>query len=202
MRTSDNLEILSSQPVSGSFDVLEGPDFAVGSVGTALKSSGGPLVLAHLQLRASDALPAHVFVEASSRPSAGAQGPVVATDDGLLALAATTGPVAALNDEIDGVPPVSTVREYALGNAPNPFNPRTEIQFALPQSGKVEIRIFDLAGRLVRNFDLGSTEAGRHSITWDGTDQSGHGVVSGVYFSRLFVDGSPRGGASKMSLLK
>ena len=110
--------------------------------------------------------------------------------------------MAALNDEIDTAPEASRVTEFWLGNAPNPFNPRTEIQFALPQAGQVEIRVFDVAGRLVRRFDLGATPAGRHALTWNGDDQSGHEVVSGVYFSRLFVDGVPRGGASKMSLLK
>ena len=127
---------------------------------------------------------------------------MVLSAEGLRELPATSGPVVSLNDGDAGTPSGERVRDYSLGNVPNPFNPSTEIHFAMPQAGRAEIRVFDVAGRLVRSFDLGATEAGRHSLVWRGEDESGHRVVSGVYFSRLYVDGRPRGQASKMSLLK
>ena len=72
---------------------------------------------------------------------------------------------------------------------PNPFNPKTEIQFGLSQPGKARLDIFDLRGqRVVRLLDA-SLEAGAHSATWLGCDNRGRAVASGVYFVRLQSEG-------------
>jgi hypothetical protein len=80
-----------------------------------------------------------------------------------------------------------------LANYPNPFNPETWIPYQLSQDAHVTIRIYDLSGRLVRSFDLGRRAAG-HYITpskafyWDGANQFGERVASGVYFYTLQAD--------------
>jgi len=72
-------------------------------------------------------------------------------------------------------------------NQPNPFNPRTLISFSLAQSGPVDISVFDVNGRLVRKLVDGTKEAGPHSVYWDGTNDQGHRVGSGVYWSQMKV---------------
>jgi tetratricopeptide (TPR) repeat protein len=68
-----------------------------------------------------------------------------------------------------------------LGNYPNPFNPTTNISYDLPELSKVEITIYDVLGREVRTFDISSQSAGRQFVTWDGRDNEGEEVASGVY---------------------
>jgi len=70
-------------------------------------------------------------------------------------------------------------------NFPNPFNPLTHLTFALPKAENVRLDIFDLSGKLVRRLVHGSRSAGYHKMTWDGTDDRGRRVASGVYFARL-----------------
>jgi hypothetical protein len=70
-------------------------------------------------------------------------------------------------------------------NRPNPFNPSTEIRFALPYRCAARLDVFDTAGRLIRILHDGTMEAGRHSVVWDGTNNAGRAVGSGVYFYRL-----------------
>jgi CSLREA domain-containing protein len=75
---------------------------------------------------------------------------------------------------------------YRLGqNYPNPFNPSTVIDFSIPRRGRIELEIFDILGRRVRLLVAGHIEAGNHSVEWDGHDDRGRPVASGVYFSRL-----------------
>ncbi|HET6349069.1 MAG TPA: FG-GAP-like repeat-containing protein [Candidatus Krumholzibacteria bacterium] len=76
--------------------------------------------------------------------------------------------------------------EYALlQNIPNPFNPTTEIQFDLPEPARVEISVYDVAGRRVARLLEQPLPAGRHSVTWNGRSAHGEAVASGVYFYRL-----------------
>jgi flagellar hook assembly protein FlgD len=87
----------------------------------------------------------------------------------------------------------STPEETALstrlvGNAPNPFNPRTTISFDLGQSGPVRLEIFDVRGRLVRTVDNRVFSAGSHSVLWDGRDNQGGDTASGLYFFRMTTD--------------
>lgn len=70
-------------------------------------------------------------------------------------------------------------------NAPNPFNPRTEIAFALKSEGRVDLSVFEVSGRLVKNLAAGQWAAGEHRVIWDGRDDQGKPVGSGVYFYRL-----------------
>ena len=74
------------------------------------------------------------------------------------------------------------------GNFPNPFDQRTEIVFDLPKAGNVEIEVFDLQGRLVKTLVNAEQNQGSHSVVWDGTDQSGDQMASGVYYCRMMTD--------------
>jgi flagellar hook assembly protein FlgD len=89
----------------------------------------------------------------------------------------------------------------ALGvNRPNPFNPATVIPFELPAEGHVVLEIYDVRGRLVRRLLAERLPAGFHAVTWDGRDQVGHGVASGVYISMLRAGGAEI--TRKMTLLR
>ena len=71
-------------------------------------------------------------------------------------------------------------------NAPNPFHPATTIRFDLPRQARVSLRVYDVAGRMVRSLVDGATlEAGRHEAAWNGRSESGSAVSAGLYFYRL-----------------
>jgi len=90
---------------------------------------------------------------------------------------------------------------YSLSqNYPNPFNPSTQIEFEIPKAGFVEIQIFNVLGKQLRTLVSERLSAGRKVVTWDGTDNGGHPVASGVYFYRISTDGYAE--AKKMLLLK
>jgi hypothetical protein len=80
----------------------------------------------------------------------------------------------------------STPTEYALDqNYPNPFNPQTTIKYQLPQPGHVRLTIFDALGHEVRQLVDREQSAAYHIVVWDGRDQGGNVVPSGLYFYRL-----------------
>lgn len=70
-------------------------------------------------------------------------------------------------------------------NFPNPFNPSTTILYELPRASEVEVAIFDLLGKRVRTLVQGRQQAGQHRLSWDGSDDRGANVPSGVYLYRL-----------------
>ncbi len=84
--------------------------------------------------------------------------------------------------------PTPRIDSVALGpNVPNPFNPRTTLSFDLPRSAQVNLTIYDLAGRRVIALVQGIRPAGHNTVRWDGLDQSGRAVASGVYLANLRV---------------
>jgi len=93
-------------------------------------------------------------------------------------------------------------RTFALGAAyPNPFNPSTKIAFSVPAGGgRVDLKIFDLSGRLVRTLVSGEQPGGHHTAVWAGRSDEGRPVASGTYFYRLQAPGFD--GTKKMVLVK
>ena len=90
---------------------------------------------------------------------------------------------------------------HMLGVAPNPFNPCTSIRFALPETWPVDLRIYDVSGRLVRELMRDrSLASGRHEAKWDGRDDSGRMSPAGVYFFRLSA--GPERAVGRMVLVK
>lgn len=80
-----------------------------------------------------------------------------------------------------GIPGVARI----AGIHPNPFNPSATIVFEVAEPGIAEVTVYDLAGRLVRRLESGPRPGGRYETTWDGRDDRGRGVSTGVYFCRL-----------------
>ena len=91
--------------------------------------------------------------------------------------------------------------EFELNqNYPNPFNPSTKIEFALLHSGFVSLDLYDILGRKVRTLVSEYMSSGYKSVLWDGKNDDGKDVTSGIYFYRLTVGDFSE--AKKMLLLK
>lgn len=86
----------------------------------------------------------------------------------------------------NGLPATLAVRSAT----PNPFNPITEIRCDLPGDGNVTLDVYDLSGRAVRRLVDGARAAGTFAATWDGRDDRGRQVPSGIYFARLASGGT------------
>jgi hypothetical protein len=89
--------------------------------------------------------------------------------------------------EVELVVPVLAVALYQ--NHPNPFNPSTVITYALPEGGRVVLELFDITGRRIRTLVDDTRVMGRHREEWDGRDDRGRQVASGVYIYRLQAGG-------------
>jgi len=102
-----------------------------------------------------------------------------------------------ISDDVANVVP----KQYMISqNYPNPFNPITNIQFALPKKSEVRIVIYNMLGQKVKTLVDGFLSPGKYEITWDGRDESGRAVASGVY---IYKFETPEYVASKkMVLLK
>ncbi|MGB2990467.1 MAG: FlgD immunoglobulin-like domain containing protein, partial [Candidatus Zixiibacteriota bacterium] len=83
---------------------------------------------------------------------------------------------------------------------PNPFNPETQIAYTLSVSENVRIQIYNVAGQLIRSYDLGYQPAGTYSVSWDGRNESGDITASGVYLYR--IEAGPYEATNSMVLLK
>ena len=73
-------------------------------------------------------------------------------------------------------------------NYPNPFNPATEIRFALPKDSYMVLEIYNVSGQLVRTLIDEHQPAGHYRVMWNGNNDSGERVASGVYFYSLRTD--------------
>lgn len=70
-------------------------------------------------------------------------------------------------------------------NYPNPFNPVTTITFEIPRNERVQLFIYNILGQLVKTLTDEIYQPGRYRLSWDGTDQSGNRIASGIYFLQL-----------------
>lgn len=82
-------------------------------------------------------------------------------------------------------PSTPGVQTELMGNYPNPFNPETTIRFNLQASGPVSLNIYNSRGQLVRSLVNSQLSSGAHSIVWNGLDETGRGVSSGIYYYRM-----------------
>ena len=84
------------------------------------------------------------------------------------------------------IEPAAVVTDFALEqNYPNPFNPSTTIRLSVPEAGPVTLHIYDLRGTLVKTLVSGTLTAGRHQIVWNGKNENGQPVASGMYLYRM-----------------
>jgi hypothetical protein len=99
-------------------------------------------------------------------------------------------------------PPVTQLpREFQLQqNYPNPFNPNTTIKFSLPEASYVKLEVFNILGQKVKNLLNEKKNAGVHTVVWNGDNQNGERVSSGIYFYRLETESY--GSVKKMVLLR
>lgn len=101
------------------------------------------------------------------------------------------------NEPTDATPALS----YNLGqNYPNPFNPSTSISFQIPTPGHVSLNIYNASGKLVRTLVNGHRSEGSHEVNWNGKDNKGAAVVSGIYFYKLNAGSFTK--TKKMALLR
>ena len=101
-----------------------------------------------------------------------------------------------------GDPEAGTVPSIsAMGpNYPNPFNPITTLQYGVARTGRVSVRVYDLAGRLVRTLVDENKPAGNFSVQWRGDDDRGRSVAAGAYIARFVAP--DRSESQRMLLLK
>ncbi len=102
-------------------------------------------------------------------------------------LARVVGPRGASDAAEPGALPV-------LASGPNPFAESTVLRFALATPGRVNVSIYDVAGRLVRELVNEARPPGSHRVIWDGRDRSGREVGAGVYFTRLVTEDVSKAG--------
>jgi hypothetical protein len=70
-------------------------------------------------------------------------------------------------------------------NYPNPFNPETTLRYALPRDEKVQLKVFNIRGQLVKTLVNEDMKAGHHSVVWKGRDDADQMVASGIYFVQM-----------------
>ncbi len=85
-------------------------------------------------------------------------------------------------------------------NYPNPFNPATRIRFDLPEPQEMSLKVYNIRGQLVRDLADADFPAGRHAVIWDGSNDTGTGVASGLYLLRL--ESEKYHAVRRMTLLK
>ncbi|MCK4547291.1 MAG: VCBS repeat-containing protein [Candidatus Eisenbacteria sp.] len=105
---------------------------------------------------------------------------LAAPNSNVMVLLNSSDPTAA--DEGSGI----SISRLALHqNTPNPFNPVTEIRFDLPRAMPVSLAVYDVRGRLARRLMNANLPAGAHRVVWDGHNEHGRQVASGIYLYRL-----------------
>lgn len=134
------------------------------------------------QKHITDGLTTLTFVDPVHGWLAGGQGKILATVQGGLPLRQLTGVA-----ERDRTKLIASFR--LSQNYPNPFNPATTITYDLGENSRVTLRIFNTLGQEVRTLvDRRFERAGLHIVSWDGRDNHGNTVVSGIFFYRLETD--------------
>ncbi len=92
------------------------------------------------------------------------------------------------------------VPQFVVNNYPNPFNPETTINFNLPEAGNTTLEIYNVRGQKITTLINERLNADQHEVTWNGTDESGKNVTSGVYFYK--INSGRYTATKKMILLK
>jgi flagellar hook assembly protein FlgD len=87
---------------------------------------------------------------------------------------------------------------------PNPFNSQTKIRFSLGEKGKVHITIFDILGNEVKTLFNSETEPGTFELSWNGINNRGKDVSSGIYYARMIIDDESKiiANSTKIILMK
>ena len=168
---------------TASHDLAEIREFIVGQRVEDLvlpEASGGT---APLTYRLSPALPVGLTFDAATRTIAGTPRAAAET---VYTYAVTDANGASASLALQTLPTAFSLAD----NFPNPFNPATTIQYALPQAADVELTVYNVVGQPVRTLVAEHQSAGRYAVEWDATNDSGHSLSSGMYFYRLQAGGA------------
>jgi uncharacterized Ntn-hydrolase superfamily protein len=158
---------------------------------TRCLSDGKPAISAFIRVARPHDEPGGYYLDLNVNNTAPAQNPIdmlqVLYDEWL--------------DTLTDAEPAAALALVLHQNHPNPFNPHTEIRFALPATGSVSLTIHDLTGRTIRGLlEESELSGGEHRVAWDGRDDGGLSVAAGVYFCRL--EAGPWTQTRKLTLLK
>lgn len=99
-----------------------------------------------------------------------------------------------------GIEDLIAVPAFSMSNYPNPFNPSTTIRYSVPKDGNVKLCIYNTKGQLLTTLVNEHKNYGVHNIIWNGNDNNGNKVSSGLYFTRIVAEGKTL--AIKMLMLK
>jgi hypothetical protein len=95
--------------------------------------------------------------------------------------------------QVDPPPPHPPFHVRAVIAAPNPFRPRSQeyevVSYTASARAVVEVSVYDVAGRMVRRLYSGAVQPGEHTVSWDGRDDTGRALASGVYFYTIESQG-------------
>ena len=184
----------SAKIVPDSHGLTEIREFVIGQRVEGLTLPEGTGGTAPLTYSLSPALPAGLTFDAITRTIAGT--PRAASET------VYTYTVTDANGAIASLALQTLPAAFSLAdNFPNPFNPATTIQYALPQAADVELTVYNVLGQPIRTLVAEHQNAGRYVVEWDATNDSGHSLSSGMYFYRLQAGGEFHE-VKKMLLLK
>ena len=187
-------DLFGAKIVPDSHGLTEIREFVIGQRVEGLTLPEGTGGTAPLTYSLSPALPAGLTFDAATRTIAGT--PTAASE------AVYTYTVADANGATASLALQTLPAAFSLAdNFPNPFNPATTIQYALPEAADVELTVYNVVGQPVRTLVAEHQSAGRYMVEWDATNDSGHSLSSGMYFYRLQAGGEFHE-VKKMLLLK
>ena len=169
-------------------------EFVVGEYMDGLvlpESTGGT---APLTYSVAPALPAGLTFDATTRTIAGTP---QAASEAVYTYTVTDANGATASLALQVLPAAFSLAD----NFPNPFNPATTIQYALPTATDVNLTVYNVVGQVVRTLVAEHQSAGRYMVEWDATNDSGHSLSAGMYFYRLQAGGE-FAEVKKMLLLK
>lgn len=105
------------------------------------------------------------------------------------------------SEEVNSNENLVQIVDYNLNNYPNPFNPTTTINFSIQSDSEIELNIFNIKGQKVKTLINNDCTNGNHTIMWNGEDEFGKPVSSGVYYYKLNINGKTEA-VKKCLLLK
>ena len=100
----------------------------------------------------------------------------------------------------NGQDPIASAKTVSLEVEPNPFNPSVRIQYAVPAQARVLVQVLSVTGQLIRTLEDAQRPTGMYAVTWDGRNEGGENVASGLYICRLTVGSEVV--TKKLTLLK
>ena len=180
---------------TASHDLAEIREFVVGQRVEDIVLPEGTGGTAPLMYRLSPALPPGLTFDAATRTIAGTP---MAKSESVYTYTVTDANGATASLSLQTLPAAFSL----ANNFPNPFNPTTTIQYALPQAVDVELTVYNVLGQPVRTLVAEHQSAGRYVVEWDATDDSGHSLSSGMYFYHLQAGGGAFRKVEKMLLLR